>query len=1035
MKILAIRGKNLASIEGAFEIDFAAEPLRSAGIFAITGSTGAGKSTLLDALCLALFDDTPRTSNAGEKLSVVDVKEHTISQGDPRNLLRRGTVGGYAEVDFVALDGDSYRSRWMVRRARDKATGSLQATEMQLTNLSTGREISGRKTELLPRVSELIGLTFSQFTRSVLLAQGDFATFLKAKQNEKAELLEKLTGTEVYSRISMAVYKRAQEAQEILDRLRVRMKDIRLLTPEELEVYRIEKESREVELKSLNAAFRLAQDKLAWYKQRASLAESLGEAGQLLERTYEALKAFAPRKIYLERIDTAQEIRDVYSLLEAKRKQREMNQSALFDLMTKEKDCSIFWENIGTELTDARIALEKCELHYDRMKPEIERAKVLDTKCQEADENVKKAENESEAQKRFWEDTARRIAGMEKGLAEWEEKQGQVTRWFEEQAAYKEMVPRIDVSLSLLEDWSKANGRIAKARKEQVAEAGLREGYQAREALLQAELEKLNRQLPTEVLTLRGRLTEGTPCPVCGSIHHPVFASGFEGFGQLQEADLEEAKKRTAEELEKVGKDLKTSEQILTGLQTVIQTHGKNLEETEVRLDSILSPLPDWREKATEGTLAKTLADFAVLWTTNQQLADRCATSIGQFMASLESERPHLQTASEQLQMRTEQLQAAKDALKSLHEERQLLLQGKEAAAVVAYFEKQRKEYQLQLDNLKAKKDALEKERAEAAGKHARLEEEQKGLGEEIARLQQALAIWMEGHDGAYSIEQLSELFGRERSWILHEKEALKVLEDQAISYAAKVKEREAKVTEWEMAPNRPLPEETAGSLQESLAATEEKVSLANERLTVIRVELANHEAGKKKMAAFEKELKEKEEVASDWAKLNDLFGSANGSKFKRIAQSYTLDALLVYANKQLEQVSKRYLIRRIPDSLGLEVVDREFLNDVRTVHSLSGGESFLVSLALALGLSSLSSNRMKIESLFIDEGFGSLDMETLNTVMEALETLHTQGRKIGVISHVTEMTERIPVQIAVIRTGNSRSRVEVKRFGKGAGL
>ena len=100
--------------------------------------------------------------------------------------------------------------------------------------------------------------------------------------------------------------------------------------------------------------------------------------------------------------------------------------------------------------------------------------------------------------------------------------------------------------------------------------------------------------------------------------------------------------------------------------------------------------------------------------------------------------------------------------------------------------------------------------------------------------------------------------------------------------------------------------------------------------------------------------------------------------------------------------------------------------DEIRSVHSLSGGESFLVSLALALGLSSLSSNRMKVESLFIDEGFGSLDAETLSVAMDALENLRTQGRKIGVISHVREMTERIPVQIQVIRSGNGRSEVKV---------
>ena len=208
MKILAIRGKNLASLEGEFDIDFTVDPLKSVGIFVITGQTGAGKSTVLDALCLALFDNAPRLNKAESSVNVYDVEDKTITQKDSRNILRRGASEGYAEVDFIALNGDKYRSRWMVRRARGKVDGALQATSIKLDNLTTKDEEQGTKSNLLNRIVELIGLTFDQFTRAVLLAQGDFANFLKAKSSEKAELLEKLTGTEIYSKISVSIYQK-----------------------------------------------------------------------------------------------------------------------------------------------------------------------------------------------------------------------------------------------------------------------------------------------------------------------------------------------------------------------------------------------------------------------------------------------------------------------------------------------------------------------------------------------------------------------------------------------------------------------------------------------------------------------------------------------------------------------------------------------------------------------------------------------------------------------------------------------------------
>ncbi|MNX84244.1 Nuclease SbcCD subunit C [compost metagenome] len=193
--------------------------------------------------------------------------------------------------------------------------------------------------------------------------------------------------------------------------------------------------------------------------------------------------------------------------------------------------------------------------------------------------------------------------------------------------------------------------------------------------------------------------------------------------------------------------------------------------------------------------------------------------------------------------------------------------------------------------------------------------------------------------------------------------------------------------------------------------------------------QLQQNEANKNKIGDLLKTIASQAAITENWSKLNEIIGSADGKKFRQIAQEYTLDVLLGYANIHLQALTSRYKIERIPASLGLQVVDQDMGDEVRTVYSLSGGESFLVSLALALGLASLSSSRMKVESLFIDEGFGSLDPTTLNIAMDALERLHNQGRKVGVISHVQEMTERIPVQIKVSKQQSGKSKVEVTGY------
>jgi len=241
MKILTIRLKNLASIEGTFEVDFTVEPLRSAGIFAISGPTGAGKSTILDALCLALYDKTPRFAASGESLFLSDVGENQVNQSDVKNILRRGTGEGFAEVDFLGATGRRYRSRWSVRRARSKATGSLQPQTLQVTDLDKEEDLQGTKTELLAQLVSLVGLTYEQFTRTVLLAQNDFATFLKSRESAKAELLEKLTGTEIYSRISREIYTRSKAADEAMNLLKNSISLIELLPEDELQNLQKEK--------------------------------------------------------------------------------------------------------------------------------------------------------------------------------------------------------------------------------------------------------------------------------------------------------------------------------------------------------------------------------------------------------------------------------------------------------------------------------------------------------------------------------------------------------------------------------------------------------------------------------------------------------------------------------------------------------------------------------------------------------------------------------------------------------------------------
>ena len=233
------------------------------------------------------------------------------------------------------------------------------------------------------------------------------------------------------------------------------------------------------------------------------------------------------------------------------------------------------------------------------------------------------------------------------------------------------------------------------------------------------------------------------------------------------------------------------------------------------------------------------------------------------------------------------------------------------------------------------------------------------------------------------------------------------------------------KEIDWSIEAHDPV-NEMLEQLPEAIKKQQEENLNTERSLSIIEARLLQQAKNKAAVEQIAKELSEKQSVADRWAKLNKLIGSADGAKFKVIAQSYTLNLLLLHANKHLSYLSKRYKLQQVPGTLALQVVDCDMCDAIRTVYSISGGESFLISMALALGLSSLSSNNLNVESLFIDEGFGSLDAESLRTAMEALEQLQMQGRKIGVISHVQEMSERISVQVQVHKKVNGKSVLSV---------
>ena len=985
MKILAIRGRNLASLEGDFEIDFTVEPLLSAGIFAISGPTGAGKSTLLDTMCLALFARTPRTDQAKENnVKLQDVSNEQLSQSDPRFLLRRGTSSGFAEVDFMALNGHRYRTRWSVARARDKENGRLQNPRLALYNLDKEEEEQGTRSDLQARIIDLIGLTFEQFTRSVLLAQNDFSTFLKAEQGEKASLLEKLTGTELYSAISRQIFERNARAKEAFDLIQTRIQGIELLTDEEendlrtrlagteKELQRVEK--AKAEQQALQEAVRSIEQQITIrQRQQKEAADKLVHATELLTvARHEYEKGVEEQQQSEARFKSLQQ-----EILQARKLDIQLD-AAIRDLSHSEQQL----KNVTLRKGEAEKKYQAAVLRRRQGAEEIARLTAWRERYKKKERIAEQLSalllhlDAASATRSGMEAAVRSIETLRQEMAALNK---QLSDLQQTSANKQQALKRAEADYRNLEEELKAVD--APALDKQIEKL-----RQEREQLL---IEQARLEASGNIKDLRGRLQDGQPCPVCGSTHHP-FANQVPvapvSALTLQLQDLSNKKEtyvahtrhltRLQQQLLQLHKELADSEAAckeMAGKQQLAASRQEREEaivkEQSTLLTQSLSAADllfgnsEWQKAWLQNpeTFRKTLTDFARQWHENTEKLHQLERQESAQKAECESLASFLPSLEKQAEESGQLHEKNRAAFSSLQAERKKLLNGRSADSV-------EQEYIRRMEELKERLKKLSATQTEQSG----IADQTRGIADQIAK-------------------DLTEA-------------------------SADLLRRKAALYKW-----------TADYLDSSGGEPLEVIlSRYTQEKTELAFRLRTQTENKAKVSGLQEELNVRRTESERWAKLNELAGSADGAKFRRIAQGYTLDILLNYANVQLRELTRRYRLERVPETLALQVIDRDMCDEVRTVHSLSGGESFLVSLALALGLSSLSSNRMRVESLFIDEGFGSLDAETLRVAMDALESLRTQGRKIGVISHVQEMTERIPVRICVNRAGNGRSFLEV---------
>jgi exonuclease SbcC len=520
---------------------------------------------------------------------------------------------------------------------------------------------------------------------------------------------------------------------------------------------------------------------------------------------------------------------------------------------------------------------------------------------------------------------------------------------------------------------------------------------------------------------------------------------------ELQDVEMTEREHRAAQKaVESTQQQLTDSRQQLTLVEEQIrkqelqfqgirdqnrvaeQTHAHALQTQERaagQLEELLKLLPDLKE-----TCVLDPADFRRRLTEGTQNYTRTEKRLSELLAAvqeLEAGLAPLREASAQADRYAAESrnlrQTAADEYQLIRNERSGLLGGQSAAVKETEMQESLQKAQQSHQEATQRDQAAEKQLAAAVADLSSGTKAKDAADQALTAAVLALDSWcvrFSVNTGrTLNSEELRRFLMRDDAWMKAERASL-----DTVTSELRNAEGAFQVHEQQLSQHLTLqPENTdEAAVEAAITVLQQEVATAIQKADEMRAYIVSDDERRRNNLEAARQLEQLEQQADPWLRLNDLLGSADGAKFRMIAQRRTLDVLLVYANQQLEMLATRYRLERLPESLNLVVIDRDMGDEHRSVHSLSGGESFLVSLALALGLASLTSSRLRIESLFIDEGFGSLDPETLNTAMNALLHLEAQGRKVGVISHVTEMTDAIPVQIRIVKGRGGASRIIV---------
>ena len=1129
MKFLQLEILNLASLDkqGGEVINFEEGALGESTIFSIVGPTGSGKSTLLDAICLALYNRAPRyPRKKGDKNQNIEIfgeadanENNRLAPTDSRNILTRGKKEGYSKLTFLANNGSIYRAEWHVRFQRVR----YENAKTSLYKITRNGEQLTEEIVDWNELPNIIGLDYDQFLRTVLIAQGSFANFLTAKENERYELLEKLIGCEeTYTNIATEIKKAKDQAVDAYNQMTASVEAVKqnLLNDEELaqlqeEIARLEKAEKE-----LDSQLQAISKDLQWYEENDKQTKQIAIYQADMEQASNAIKKMKAQNLHLQLHD---EVQPAVNLLQEVERQIQSIHEQEEEILKSEaamKSKVVGITKSEHTLSYLKEVVNKAQEQLEKTLPIIAEARALKTKIEAAMPNLTEkkealelAQKENLTAQRDVEENARNIKKWE---AETEKANLALKTTKEEIAKQKQVLQEATQAAEQAWETEKnktagqnieelQNSKTVADRKQQDVQQAIKvvahldaattEKQKNEERILflgkrNAEIDEALGKLTIEALTQetqtlrnaytlmvsekweihRANLTEGKPCPLCGSTTHPYhtdnrqFEEATTELSQLLKAKEDLLKLQQKEEKNLSGErkqndgevqTLQKQQEKLSGEIATYEEEWKvliaqypKIPKAEAELKALL---PIYEDKAKEATGKLSLfnkiqkeierltqlkdkavkdeiayeSKASVILNNAQESASTCATKLAEHKAlttNLISQEKNKKETYEKA------LQAWNNAKKEMEEwqaQYQQILNGEEPDAAEQRLTAAKDEATKAADDQNENINKLKAELANSKGSYQTMLSQNKTMKEYLQAKEKELDLWIKEYNKQLKEKSIRpSLIDLNTIWeMLHSAEDWNAIRREKDEKEKAVASTTALYQSAEKTHQQHLEQQPAKS-RDALLATQQEYQERSQRneLIAANARMQNHQEAVKQLGDKAEALQLVTQEKDDWTAITDAIG-ADGKTLRKIAQCYTLSFLITHANQEIRKFNSRYELQQVKHSLGIRVIDHDRADDIRDTTSLSGGETFIVSLGLALGLSALSSRNISFENLFIDEGFGTLDPDTLATVIDSLAMLQSsQGKKVGVISHTDTMSERITTQIRIIKNGNSGS-------------